>query len=273
MKTGKIITSAVLAAVCLTSPAGAQGTNDLDIKFLQEIQQQLNKVSGQGDRPISLHITPDKKRKIDLTTSSISFSYGFLKNMENIAQLIATMAHMTAHISSDHVKAPAPDENTGYGFDETTVENFIQSTIRPKYPDRKSPPEAKGPFHNDGPQTIERATYNNPDYTFAINKADILAAEQERSSDKLAARLLKHAGFCPSDYSRMMHFFYENPQRLLGSKHFALDADQWQRIDVVDRSDDPATICSDSQKAMTNKYAQAFNQLQDKIRLALSKNN
>ncbi|MCF6196451.1 MAG: hypothetical protein L3J50_07080, partial [Emcibacter sp.] len=68
-----------------------------------------------------------------------------------------------------------------------------------------------------------------------------------------------------------LHYFYENPQLLLGNKHFALDADQWPRIGAVDSRADPAAKCTAEQVALTQKYAPAFDQLMVHIRQALTK--
>lgn len=237
-------------------------------KFLQTIQNQLTQVSGIKDRPIRLLVTTERKRFINITPTSVSFSYGFLKNMQNINQLIATMAHMTAHISLDYVPTPPVPEDEATGS-EGSVGDYIKSAVRPQYPDKSNPPQATGSFHKENPGIIERPRYQNKEYNYAINKADILLADEEHEADKTTVKILSHANLCPSDFSRMMHYFYENPQILVANRHFALETDQWQRVDAVDRLADPKVKCSDTQNTISRNNAQNFEQMKVKILKAL----
>lgn len=267
----KILGLALLVALSLTAHAKANEQAPEKTMFLQDIESQLIRVGGLKDRMITLHITNNQKREIAITPSSISFSYGFLKQLNNINQLIATMAHMTAHISLDFVATPPLPEDEQAGHEKTSVTEYLKTTMRPKYPDQGNIPQATGAFHTKGAAIIERPGYYNKDYDYSMNKADIINAEHELEVDKITDKILRHAGYCPSDYSRMLHYFYENPQALLGNKHFALNANEWQRIDAVNRRVDPAVACSPDQTTHTQKHENAFDQLLVKIRQALRK--
>lgn len=272
MKTHKFIFKAVtalFALVLMTAPGLTLSGHAADTDFLQEIQNRLMKVSGVKDRDIAVIVTENQKRKITLTPSSISLSYGYLKQMKTINQLVATLAHMTAHISLDYVARPPLPEDDRNNQKKTSVTDYLKSTVRPKYPDENNIPQATGPFHHKGADIIERPGYQNKDYDYSVNKADILSAEHELEVDKITDKILRHSDFCPSDYSRLLHYFYEKPQLLLGNKHFVLDATGWPRIDAVDRRADPATICSETQIAQTQKYAHSFDLLMVKVMQAL----
>ncbi len=268
-----IIAIAVPTSLGLTSQAMSAEQKPEKILFLQDIQSQLIRVSGVKDRNIPILVSRDQKRKITLTPSSVTLSYGFMKQMNTINQLVATMAHMMAHISLDFVATPPLPEEDRDHTEKTSVEDYIKDTVLQKYPDRGYIPQATGAFHdkNTGMTIIERPGYQNKEYDYSVNKAAILHAEHEREVDKITDKILRHSGFCPSDYSRMLHYFYETPQQLLGNKHFALDADQWPRIDTADSRSDPATSCDDSQIAQIQKYAPAFDQLKVNIMQSLRK--
>ncbi|MBL4801279.1 MAG: hypothetical protein JKY45_05240 [Emcibacter sp.] len=277
MKTRKFIFSlcpTIIAVILMTSvqmipQAMSQEESPDGIRFLQEIQDQLTKVSGLKDHTITVHVITEPKRKIVLTPSSISLSYGFLQHVKSVNQLMATLAHMTAHISLDYVTPPPLPDNIKTAKDKSSASDYLKSAIRPKYPDQTNIPQATGSFHREGPEVLERPRYQNKDYDYAVNKSGIIKAEHELEVDKITNKIIRHAGFCPSDYSRMLHFFYENPQQILGNKHFALTADAWQRLDAVDHRADPKTVCDDDRIARTVSYGPAFDHLTLSIQQAL----
>ncbi len=267
----KIVILAMMTAISLTSLAQSDDNKPEKTLFLQDIQDQLVHVSGIKNRNITIHIIDDKKRKTILTPSSISLSYGFLKQMKDINQLVSTLAHLTAHISLDFVATPPLPEDNHDGQEKSSVTGYLKSTIRPQYPDENNMPQATGAFHKKGAEILERPRYHNKDYEYSVNKTDIIKAEHELEVDKITDKILRHSGYCPADYSRMLYYFYENPQLMLGNKHFALDADQWQRIDAVNRRADPGTACDKAQIALTQKHAGDFDQLLVRVMLALRK--
>ena len=279
MKTHKFIFTSIPAisaialtvVLSLTSMATAQEQPSKDTLFLQKIQDHLTNVSGIKDSKITVIVTTDSKRKIDLTSTSISLSYGFLKHLRTANQLVATLAHMTAHIALDYVAPPPLPDDIKNAKGKTSTGDYLKSAVRPKYPDEGNIPQATGSFHREGAQVLERPRYQNKDYDYAVNKDDIIKAEHELEVDKITDKIMRHAGFCPSDYSRMLRYFYENPQLILGNKHFALDADGWQRLDAVNHRANPTTICNAEQIAQTTQYAPAFDQFTVKIRQALRK--
>ncbi len=264
----KFIFTCFPTVVIMALLSGPVSAADEKAAFLQDIQARLTVASGIKDRPIKVIVTKESKRVIILTPSSISLSYGFLKQMKDVNQLTMILAHLTAHIGLDYVAPPPLPEDHVRTEDKRSLKDFIT----PKYPDESYVPEATGPFTGkDKNAIIERPKYQNKNYDYAVNKAGIVKAEQELDADKITNKIIRHAGFCPSDYSRMLHYFYENPQLLLGNKHFALDADQWPRIGAVDSRADPAAKCTAEQVALTQKYAPAFDQLMVHIRQALTK--
>jgi len=262
--------SPVLLLPGLPAATRADEAPQPDITFLQTIQDQLTTAHAVVNETIRIQITPERKRRIDVTPSSISFSHGFLKNMTDIHQMVATMAHMTAHISHDTTPTPPLPADEATAAADTSVSDYVKSTIRPEYPDKSDVPQATGSFHEDRAKIIERPTYRNDDYSYAIDKSDIIRAEQELEADRTTVKILRHAGLCPSDYSRMLHYFYENPQKLLANRHFALTADQWQRIDAVDRLAPPDTECSAAETAVLRDNAARFDQLKEGILAALA---
>ncbi len=133
--------------------------------------------------------------------------------------------------------------------------------MRPDYPDENYLPQATGALHNKGAVMPERPGYQNRNYDFAVNKKDIITAEQEREADRLVLKILKHSGFCPTDYHHMLRYFYEHPQKLPGNGHFALEADQWQRLDMLEQLSPRTKSCTQSQKALARKYTGPFEQL------------
>ncbi|VAW00197.1 hypothetical protein MNBD_ALPHA01-606 [hydrothermal vent metagenome] len=276
MKIRKIITGGLMAVFTAAPPVLAQDTSDESLAFLQTIQNSLSRASGLKDNNIVIHVTTEKKRIFDVTPSAIHYSYGFLKQMENIDQLVATMAHMTAHISLDYLSTPPLPEEDGKNPEKPSVGDYLKSVVRPKYPDENNIPEATGSFRSKdrdpGMGIIERPGYQNRAYDYAVNKSDVIKAERELDTDKTAIKILKHAGFCPTDYNRMLRYFYENPHLLLGNRHFALDADQWQRLDILDRNDGITAPCNDAQKAMSQQYVAGFDQLKVKIYRSLKGN-
>ncbi|NOZ65783.1 MAG: hypothetical protein GXP00_04705 [Alphaproteobacteria bacterium] len=236
--------------------------------FLQNIQARLTAASGIKGRLIKVIVTKESKRVVALTPSTISLSYGFLKQMKDVNQITMTLAHLTAHIGLDYLPTPPLPEDHIHMDNKKSLKDFIT----PKYPDESYVPEATGPFTaKDQDINIKRPSYQNKNYDYAVNKAGIVKAEQELDVDKTTDKIIRRAGFCPSDYSRMLHYFYENPQLLLGNKHFVLDADQWPRIGAVDNRADPAAKCTAEQNALTRKYAPAFDQLMVRVRQALKK--
>ncbi len=276
MKICKIIIGGLMVVFTMAPPVLAQNTSDESLAFLQTIQNSLSRAAGLKGNNIVIHVTAEKKRLFDVTPSTIHYSYGFLKQMENIDQLVASMAHMTAHISLDSLSTPPLPEEDGKKTVKPSAGDYLKSVVRPKYPDENNIPEATGSFRSKdqdpGMGIIERPGYRNKAYDYAINKSDIIKAEHELDTDKAAVKILKHAGFCPTAYNRMLRYFYENPHLLMGNRHFALDADQWQRLDILDRNDDLAAPCSDGQKAMSQQYAAKFDQLKVKIYRSLKDN-
>tara|TARA_R110002073_G_scaffold179136_2_gene337631 strand:- start:176 stop:1060 length:885 start_codon:yes stop_codon:yes gene_type:complete len=277
MKIRKIIYSAKLCAALmgttmmfsLTTPGLAKETTALQPPFLQEIQDQLTTVSGLKDQNITIVVIPDKKRIMDIRPDAIRLSYGLLQHMQDVNQLISTLAHATAHIALDYVTTPPLPEDAGGDDKGTSAADYIASSVRPRYPDKSNPPVADAGFQNDEPKIIERPRYENEDYRFEVNKADVAAAEQELRSDEAAGKILAHAGYCPSDYSRMLQYFYEHPQKLLGNDHYALDSDQWQRVDAAEHLHSTKQACSPAQINKTQKHAEAFNQWKARILGAL----
>ena len=271
MKISKIFIGILLAAILSISQAISQAIAQNTAvfnpppAFLQDIQSRLSIASGDPKRVITLLITTEEKRVVRATPSMIHFSYGFLKQMASIDQLVATMAHMTAHISLDYMATPPLPEDVKDSAEKSSVGTYLKSAVRPDYPDESSFPEASGAFHDKGPgagvSTNARPGYHNKNYDYAVNKAGIVKAERELEVDKITSKILSHAGFCPADYNRMLRYFYEKPQKLIGNKHFALDADQWQRLDTLDRTVDPAAPCSQAQNNLTQKYSAEFDQL------------
>lgn len=265
MKTSKnnfcILMISLLAISGLTLPVMANETP----KFLQDIQDRLTKAGGITDRAIKIHITKSSKRIVTITPSSISFSYGFLNQMQSPPHIVATMAHMTAHISLDYIKTPPLPEEAKATKEKISTGEYLKSAVRPQYPDENNIPQASGPFHKPGAEIIERPSYSNKAYSYSVNKAAVIKEEHELESDKIAGKILKHAGFCPSDYSRMLHYFYENPQLLLGNSHFALDADQWRRLETLDNRIDPTAKCRFRYAKKMAEYNAPFNQLKSHI--------
>ncbi len=280
MKTGNIIsgilTSGLIAACAVIFPVSAQNSshssskdeikiiNPAETVFLQDIQSRLTKASGIR-HDITVYITTNEKHVMSATPTSIRFSYKLLKHMETLNQLVATMAHMTAHIGLNDISKPPLPENERADQKRPSSEDYLKSVIRPQYPDETNVPQATGSFHNKGPSSdqgvSERPKYQNKNYDYAVNKADIINAERELDTDKVTGNILARAGFCPSDYNRMLRSFYETPQGFLSDRHFALDADQWQRLDLLDRTIDPAAPCTKDQTALIQKYSGAFDQL------------
>lgn len=257
------LTVALVATFCLNSTTTAKGLESEEVKFLQSIQNHLSRTNRMKD--VTVHVFVEQKRKIHVKTSSIGLSYGFLKDMQNINQLVATLAHLTAFIKLGYVVTPPLPEDIKHDTGKTSFNNYIKSAIRPRYPDEGYMPEAKGTFQNDRSETITRPRYQNREYDYSFNKSDIITEERQLVVDKLTDKIMKQAGFCPQDYSRLLHYFYETPQTIPENKHFALKADQWQRIDTADQRADPATPCNAAQIALTQKYAGPFNQLKIKI--------
>ena len=262
---------ALMAVATMTPQAVSDEPAPKKILFLQDIENKLIHVSGIKYRQVTLLVSTDQKRNIALTPSSISLSYGYLKQMKNINQLVATMAHMTAHISLDYVAPPPLPEGHERGAEDTSLEGYIKGAVKHKYPDKTYMPQATGAFHTKGANIIERPRYNNKDYDYSLNKKNIINAEHELEVDKITHKILRHSGFCPSDYSRMINYFYETPQHILGNKHFVLDADGWQRIDDINRRANPKTACEKSQIDQTQKYANSFDQLMVTVMTALKK--
>ncbi|VAX05260.1 hypothetical protein MNBD_ALPHA03-2151 [hydrothermal vent metagenome] len=266
MKTGniisKILTGGLIAAYTVIFPASAK--NPIETAFLQDIQSRLTKASGIG-HDITVYITTNEKHVMSTTPTSIHFSYKLLKHMKTLNQLVATMAHMTAHIGLDNFSTPPLPEGERSDQERPSSGDYLKSIIRPEYPDETNVPQATGSFHDKGPGSSlgisERPGYQNKNYDYAVNKTDIIKAEHELDADKVTGHILGRAGFCPSDYNRMLRYFYENPQGLLSNRHFALDADQWQRLDLLDRTVDPAVPCTDAQTALIQKYSGAFDRL------------
>lgn len=273
MKTRKkisiVLSSMVIslaATFSLNSTATAETMKLEEIKFLQAIQGHLSRKN--GIKNIAIHVFVDQKRRIHVTKSSIGLSYGFLKDMQNINQLVATMAHLTAFVKLGYVVTPPDTEEDKHNTANTAKKsftNFIKSTIRPKFPDENYLPDAKGPFEKDRPTNGAQPNFQNQKYNYAINKKDILIKDRHLEVDKLTDSIMKRAGFCPQDYSRLLHYFYESPQGIPENKHFTMDADEWQRIDTADQRADPAIPCNEAQTTLTQKYGPAFNQLKSKI--------
>lgn len=264
---------ALMALLGLASPALAEEPGPEKVEFLQDIQNQLQQVSGNKDRPITVFVTPERKRKITLTPTSVSFSYGFLKQMQDITQLVATMAHMTAHISLDFIETPPlPDRNTTRTANPSVTEK-IKSTLTQKFPDQGYMPQATGSFHgnqqNSTSGIIEKPSYQNKDYDYAVNRVKFIKAEHELEVDKITHKIMRHAGYCAQDYTHLLQYFYENPHLLLGNDHFALDADQWQRIDLAERR--VTGTCGPDQRTLTGQHAAAFDQM--KVRILQSLRN
>jgi len=232
-----------------------------DVKFLSDIQGLLTKASGRKTGPIALHIIPEKNRVISATPSSITLSYGFLKQLQNITQLTAVMAHMTAHISLDYLTTPPLPDDVKEAKEKMSAADYLTSAIRPKYPDETYLPEATGPFH-DKNQTnmLEKPHYENKAYDYSVNKSGIIQKERELDVDHISEKILQHAGFCPSDYSRLLRHFYETPHNNSRNIHFTLDADQWPRLDASDRRTAPAT-CTMAQRRQIKKYSNDFDRL------------
>lgn len=254
----------ITAASCLAAPA-----NNLDpkeIRFLQVIQNKLSQAS--GAKAIAIHVVAGKKRRINVSPSSITLSYGFLKDIKDINQMVATLAHLTAYVNLGYAVA-LPEESRQERGRKTSLGKYLKSTIRPEYPDQNYMPEAKGTFQENRDEPITRPSYKNQAYDFSVNRTDILATEHELDVDKLTDKIMRRAGYCPQDYSRLLHYFYENPQKFPENKHFTLDADQWQRIDAADQRADSADPCSKDQTALTREHARAFHQLKNKVLLAL----
>ncbi len=268
MKTGSIIsgilTSSLFAACAFVFSVSAQTSakdeKTVEATFLQDIQSRLTKAAG-INHDITVYITTDEKHAMSATSTSINFSYRLLKHMNSLNQLVATMAHMTAHIGLNDISTPPLPENEQVDQKRPSSEDYLKSVIRPQYPDETNVPQATGPFHEKGAIARERPGFQNKSYDYAINKADIIKAEHELDTDKITGNILNRAGFCPSYYNRMMRYFYENPQGLLSDKHFALGADQWQRLDLLDRTIDPAAPCTKDQMALIQKYSGTFDQL------------
>jgi len=275
MKTGNIIsgilTSGLIAALAVIFPVSAHSStkNKIKIKnpveaiFLQDIQSRLTKAGG-INHDITVYITTDEKHAMSATPTSINFSYKLLKHLNSLNQLVATMAHMTAHIGLNDTSQLLP-ENEQPDQKRPASEDYLKSVIRPQYPDETNVPQATGSFHEKGAIVEERPGFQNKRYDYAINKTDVIKAEHELDADKVTGNILDRAGFCPSDYNRMMRYFYETPQKLLSDKHFALGADQWQRLDLLDRTVDPAAPCTKDQMALIEKYSSAFDQLKAAI--------
>ena len=280
MKTANIIsgflTSGLITALIVILPASGQSPveNPVEAAFLQDIQSRLTKASGIG-HDITVYITTNEKHVMSATPTSIHFSYKLLKHMKTLNQLVATMAHMTAHIGLDYLSSPPLPEDEQADQKQPSSGDYLKSIIRPQYPDESNVPQATGSFHDKGPgfgtAVDERPGFQNKNYDYAVNKAGIIKAEHELDADKVTGNILSRAGFCPSDYNRMMRYFYENPQGLLSNRHFALDADQWQRLDLLDRTVDPAAPCTKGQTALIQKYSHAFDQL--KAALAQTEKN
>lgn len=249
-----------MATTGLTSLAMSYEQQPGKVIFLQEIQDQLVHASGMKNRPVTVYVTGDKKRITALTPSSISLSHGFLKQMKDINQIVATLAHMTAHISLDLV-LPLPEDMPA-GRKKPLVADYLKSAIRPEYPDENNIPQATGAFHRKGAEILERPGYQNRNYDYSVNKTDIIRAEHELDVDRVTDKLLRRAGYCPADYSRLLHYFYEKPHLISGNRHFALDAAAWQRLDAVTRRADPAARCTEAQIALTRKHAGDFDRLQ-----------
>ena len=240
-----------------------------DHKFLQDIQNKLTKGGGITDRIITIQVSQDKRRMLTATPNSLNFSYGFLQHMTSVNHLIATMAHMTAHISLDYLDTPPVPEDMKEK--KSSVSDYLKSAVRPQFPDENNIPQATGAFHTKGANIIERPDYQNKSYDLSINKSDMIAIDHQLDVDKTTGKILKHAGFCPSDYSRLLHYFYENPQKITGNKHFALEATEWQRIDANDQRAKPDTVCNPDQQALINAYVPAFNQFMTQIKQNLLK--
>ena len=251
----------------LTAPALSEEPGPEKIQFLQNIQNQLQQVSGLKGRPITVIVTPEGKRNITLTPSSVSFPYGFLKQMQDITQLVATMAHMTAHISLDFVETPPLPDHGSTPAKKNSVKAYIKGTISQRYPDESYMPQATGSFHdnhqNSSRGIIEKPNYQNKNYSYQVNKAKFVKAEHELKVDKITEKIMRHAGYCAADYTRLLQYFYENPHLLLGNDHFALDADQWQRIDEAERRTKEA--CSPQQRTQTSPHAAAFDHMKVSI--------
>ncbi len=257
--------------VCyLSTPPIAVAQDTKDIEFLQDIQNKLTKGGGITDRIIRIQVSQDKRRMLTATPNSINFSYGFLQHMTSVNQLIATMAHMTAHISLDYLHTPPVPENTKKK--KSSIGDYLKSAVRPKYPDENNIPQATGAFHTKGANIIERPSYQNKSYDISINKSDMVEIDHQLAVDKTTGKILKHAGFCPSDYSRLLHYFYKNPQKITGNEHFALESTEWQRIDTNDQQANPNTRCDRDQQALIKGYIPAFNQFMTRIKQSLETN-
>ncbi|GEM_PF-3332254 len=260
------MTFTATAVICLTAPALAGNQDPGKVDFLQAIQNKLSQAS--GAKAIAIHVVAGKKRRINLSPSSITLSYGFLKDIKNINQMVATLAHLTAYINLGYAVTP-PKKSRQEKGQKTSLGKYLKSTIRPEYPDQGYMPEAKGTFQENRDEPITRPSYKNQAYDFSVNRTNILATEHELDVDKATDKIMQRAGYCPQDYSRLLHYFYENPQKFPENKHFTLDADQWQRIDAADRRADPADPCNKDQLVLTKKYAGDFRQMKSKILLAL----
>ncbi|PCI33071.1 MAG: hypothetical protein COB54_04825 [Alphaproteobacteria bacterium] len=266
----------LLTLISLTPPALSQepGPEITEkVAFLQDIQNQLQQVSGIKNRPVTVFVTPESKRNITLTPTSVSFSYGFLKQMQDITQLVATMAHMTAHISLDFIETPPLDDRDSNRPEKTSVTDYIKNTLTQKFPDEGYIPQATGSFHgnqqNSTSGIIEKPSYQNKDYDYAVNRVKYIKAEHELEVDKVTHKIMRHAGYCAQDYTRLLQYFYENPHLLLGNEHFALDTDQWQRIDEAERR--VTETCDADQRTQASTHAAAFDQM--KVRILQSLRN
>ena len=218
----------------LSAPATARDVI-ADVAFLQKLQDRLTVAAGLKVRSIRVIITPEKKRLYDVTPSKIILSHGFIQQITNQNQMVATLAHMTAHINMKTTPPPPLPKNIQDKQDQLTMGEYIKSALRPRFPDNSNPPKATAGYDEKGATTTLRPSYYNSNYDYQVNKANILKAEQEIAVDRIALKILHHAGFCPDYYGELLHYFYDHPEKMIGNKHFALSADQWQRIDMVDQ--------------------------------------
>lgn len=242
------------------SPALAYD-HQYDTVFLQKIQDKLAKTAGLKDRTIRLEIIHDQKQVFDVTSSSVIISHGFIQKMENMEQMVSALAHMTAHISLNAVPpAPQPEHDKMRAAD-AAKEPFLKGAVSQRYPDKSQIPEATGGYVDNEKVNIERPEFRNEDYEFQINRGNIVKAEQELEVDQAAQKILHHAGFCPQSYRQMLHYFYEQPEKLAGNKHFALGPDQWQRVDMIDQSRLSGRDCSAQQNDLGKKYQDDFARL------------
>ncbi|NOZ42994.1 MAG: hypothetical protein GXP02_07515 [Alphaproteobacteria bacterium] len=222
-----------------------------------------------GLKTVTIGVIAKHKHNIAVTPSSIDLPHLFLKNIKTVNQLVASLAHLTAYISLGYA-VPPPPKNPRQKKKKLTVGDYLKSAIRAEALDESDiPTKDQETYQGDSSKAFARPRYQNKAYDYTVNKTGIVAAERRLKVDKTADKIMKHAGFCAGDYSRLLHYLYNNPQKFRGSRHFSLDTDQWQRLDVADRRADPAAACSTDQIAQTGKYAAAFNQLRNKILQAM----